>query len=349
MKNILIIVFIQCLILCNALSVRADHNPWTSTIYFENDLFNGTDSNYTNGVKLSLISPDLSPHAHDGQLPRRVMELVHKIPIIAKSTPDYTHKVEFSIGQNMYTPSDTGESEIIENDRPYAGWSYVSTSYHRKNEPKNIMRFMDTVEIQVGVIGPASYAEETQRLVHALRDLDQPKGWDNQLKNEPGLVIVFERKWLFQPVDTDEFGYSAIMHTGAALGNVNTYLNGGLELRLGWNIPRDFGVSLIRPAGSTRLEIGDSLMIFVFGAVNGKAVARDIFLDGNTFTDSHRVSKNYFVADLAAGLAFNFKRFIITWTQVMRTREFKRQKNEHSFGAVAISYSFPFDLSGDFN
>ena len=334
--------------LCLALPASADHNPWTSTIYFENDLFNGTDSNYTNGVKFSVISPNLSPHAQDGHLPRRVMEFFHNIPFIGESTPNYTHKVEFSIGQNMYTPSDTGKLELIEKDRPYAGWTYVSTSYHRKNEAKDIMRFMDTVEIQLGIIGPKSYAEETQKLVHKLRDLDQPKGWDNQLKNEPGLLIGFERKWLLHTVDTEKFGYSAITHTGAALGNVYTYLNAGLELRLGWNIPNDFGVSLIRPAGSTRLEIGDSLMIFAFGAVDGRAVARNIFLDGNTFAESHSIDKNYFVADIAAGLAVNYKRLMITWTQILRTKEFKGQKNEHSFGAVAISYSFPVDLTGLF-
>lgn len=341
---------IPCLILCSVSFAFADDNLWTTTLYFENDLFNGTDSNYTNGAKLSIISPDLSPHAHDGKLPRRVLEFIHDIPFIEKSTPNYTHQVEFAVGQNMYTPSDTGKFELIENDRPYGGWTYISTSYHRKNEARDFMSFMDTVEIQLGIVGPESYAEETQKLVHELRDLDQPNGWNNQLKNEPGLAVAFERKWLFHPVLTDAFGYSAITHTGAALGNVYTYLNAGVELRLGWNIPtEDFGVSLIRPAGSTRLKIEDRFIMFVFGAVNGKAVARDIFLDGNTFTDSHSIGKNYFVADIAGGLAVNYKRIILTWTQVMRTKEFKGQENEHSFGAIALSFSFPIDLSGVFS
>jgi hypothetical protein len=329
-------------------SASADNNPWTNTFYFENDLFNGTDSNYTNGVKYSVISPDLSPYASDGKLPRRVLEIIHKIPFIEKSTPSYTHKVEFAFGQNMFTPSDISRFDLIKDDRPYAGWTYFSTSYHRKNEARNIMSFMDTVEIQLGLIGPESYTEETQRLVHKLRDLQQPNGWDNQLNNELGVAVAFERKWLFHPVDTEELGYSVITHMGAALGNVYTYINSGMELRLGWNIPRDFGVSLIRPAGSTRLEIGDKFSVFIFGAVNGRAVARDIFLDGNTFSDSHRIDKEYFTADIAGGLAVNYKKFILTWTQVLRTKEFKGQKGEHSFGAVALSYSFQFDLRGLF-
>ena len=77
MKHYLSIFFLLSLLLYNSQAVLAGSNPWISTIYFENDLFNGTDSNYTNGVKLSLISPDLAPHAEDGKLPRQVLELVH--------------------------------------------------------------------------------------------------------------------------------------------------------------------------------------------------------------------------------------------------------------------------------
>lgn len=321
----------------------ANDNPWTHTIYFENDLFTGTDRNYTNGVKYSIISPDLSPDAADGKLPRRVMEYIHSLPFISGAS-EYTHKVELSLGQNMYTPTDISRYELIEDDRPYAGWLYVSTSYHRKDNSISAINFMDTVEIQLGMVGPASFAEETQKIVHELRDIQRPNGWDNQLKNEPGLAVVFERKWLFHPLETRKFGFDAIIHTGGALGNVYTYLNGGMEARVGWNIPKYFGVSLIRPAGSTRLVIWKDFSIFGFGAVNGKAVARDIFLDGNTFRDSHSIDKKYFVADIAGGLAVNYRNIILTWTQVLRTREFRGQENNHSFGALALSYSVPFDL-----
>ncbi len=346
MKYTASILLILSLLLCLTPSALGGNNPWISTIYFENDLFNGTDSNYTNGVKFSLISPDLSPYAEDGKLPRQVLELVHRIPFIGESAPGYTHKVEFAFGQNMYTPSNTEKFNLIWDDRPYAGWTYGATSYHRKNNVRPTFALMDTVEIQLGIVGPDSLAEETQKRVHQFRNLDQPNGWNHQLKNEPGLVIVFERKWLLNPAIPDKIGYSAIFHTGAALGNVYTYINSGLELRLGWNIPRDFGVSLIRPAGSTRLEIDDRFMIFIFGCVDGRLVGQDIFLDGNTFTDSHSVDKKPFVADVAAGVAANYKNMMLTWTQVLRTKEFKGQKKEHSFGAIAFSFAFPFDLEG---
>jgi len=342
LKSLPVLIIISLLFF--SITAVAEDNPWTHTFFFENDLFSGTDSNYTNGVKYSLISPDLSPHAPDGKLPRTVMENIHSIPFIRESSAEFTHKVEFSLGQNIFTPADISRTDLIKNDRPYAGWTYISTSYHRTNSRKKIKYFMDTVEIQLGIVGPGSYAEQTQRLVHEIRDLQRPNGWDNQLKNEPGLAIIFERKWLFHPGNAGTFGYSLITHTGGALGNVYTYLNSGGELRAGWNIPADFGVSLIRPAGSTRLSIGKDFSLYGFAAVNGRIVLHDIFLDGNTFTDSHSIDKNNAVADIAAGIAINFENVIFTWTQVLRTKEFKGQEDTHSFGAIAISYSVPFDL-----
>lgn len=316
-------------------------NPWLHTIYFENDLFSGTDQNYTNGVKYSLISPDLSPQAPQGRLPRRVLEEVHRLPFI-KGAAEYTHKAEFSIGQNMYTPSDTARTDLIENDRPYAGWTYFSTSYHRKSNLEGPVEFMDTLEVQLGLVGPESFAEETQKFVHKQRGLPRPQGWGNQLDNEPGLVLAFERKWLVQPPGPDAFGFDATTHLGATIGNVSTYANSGIEVRVGWNLPRDFGASIIRPAGSTRLSTCLDPRFYVFGALNSKIVARDIFLDGNTFTESHSATKRTFVSGLAGGVTLNYHRFTLTLTQILRSEEFKDQNDSHSFGALSLSFTMPF-------
>ncbi|MCK4508882.1 MAG: lipid A deacylase LpxR family protein [Desulfuromonadales bacterium] len=316
-------------------------NPWAQSIFFENDLFNGTDSNYTNGVKYSLISPDLSPHAIQGRLPRKVLEWIHKIPFIRDSGPEYSHKAEFSFGQNMYTPADISRSDLITDDRPYAGWSYVGFAYHRKAKVEEHLDFLDSVEIQMGIVGPQSYADETQTLVHELRSIDTAKGWDHQLKNEPGLVVAFERKWLFSPNSTSLLSADAIGHAGGTLGNVATYFNTGLEVRYGLNLPRSFGVSLIRPAGSTLFEPSKKPILYLFGAVNGKYVVRDIFLDGNTFADSHSIDKEDLVADFAAGVTFGYRNLKLTYTNVTRTKQFVGQDDSHNFGSLTLSFFYP--------
>jgi hypothetical protein len=305
-------------------------------IYFENDLFTGTDRNYTNGVKISLISPDLVSFVESGKLPEWSLEYIYQLPFINDPDSTLKRKVEFSLGQNMYTPADISRSDLISDDRPYAGWTYFAAAFHTRSNKR-----MDTIELQLGMVGPSSFAEETQNVVHDLRDLDLANGWEHQLKNELGLAAIYERKWHLAPFfSRDTFAIDAITHLGGSLGNVATYANTGFETRLGWNLPNDFGVSLIRPAGNTSFSMKQQPGGYLFAAVNGRAVLQDIFLDGNTFAHSHSVNKKPLVADLAGGAAFYFKQFKLTWTQVLRTKEFDGQTDNHSFGSLAFSFFF---------
>jgi hypothetical protein len=310
--------------------------PWTMNVYFENDLFTGTDRNYTNGVKISLISPDINNFVESGKLPEWSLEYIYRLPFINDPDPALKRKVEFSLGQNMYTPADISRSDLISDDRPYAGWTYFAAAFHTRSNKQ-----MDTIELQLGLVGPSSFAKETQNVVHDLRDLERANGWEHQLKNEPGLAAIYERKWRLAPFfNRGTFAIDAITHLGCALGNVATYANTGFETRLGWDLPDDFGVSLIRPAGNTRFSARQQRGGYLFAAVNSRAVLQDIFLDGNTFAHSHSVGKKPFVADLAGGVAFYFQQFKLTWTQVLRTKEFDGQPDNHSFGSLAFTFFF---------
>ena len=71
-----------------------------------------------------------------------------------------------------------------------------------------------------------------------------------------------------------------------------------------------------------------------------RAVARDLFLDGNTFVHSHRVDRRPYVADVAlgvAGFAYGWK---FSYARVLRSREFEGQPSRHSFGSFTLTYAF---------
>jgi len=320
---------------------RAD--SWTFSFYFENDMFAGTDRNYTNGTKLTWISPDLTSYASSDRLPKWFLPYVKRLPFI--NEPGLKRNLAFAIGQNMYTPRDISRRELTVDDRPYSGWTYGAVAFHSKNS-----RRLDSMELQLGMVGPLSFAEQTQDLVHKLRGLQRPQGWDHQLDNEPGLEMIYERKLrLWQIASLSGLGADAIGHLGAALGNVAIYANSGLCLRLGWNIPVDFGTSLIRPAGDTnapldsrdtRLSSSARFGVHLFSTLDGRAVARDIFVDGNSFADSHRVAKEHFVADAAAGISLLLYNFKLSYAQALRTREFECQDKYHSFGSITMSFSY---------
>jgi len=311
-------------------------------LYFENDLFAGTDRHYTNGTKISWISPDLSRYRDSEDLPEWALPWIRRLPFI--NEPGLQRNIALCIGQSMYTPEKTHRRDLVPDDRPYAGWAYGGIAFHSKNN-----RRLDTIEIQAGIIGPLSFAEETQTQVHRLRGIPVPRGWEHQLHNEPGLLIIYERKHRIFQREWNGWGLDAITHLGAGLGNVATYANTGIEVRAGWNLPADFGAALIRPAGDTnapvraldsRLSGNGRFSVHLFGAISGRAVLRDVFLDGNTFTSSHSVNKEPVVADVSAGICMEYGRYKLSYAQVVRSREFERQREHHSFGSITLTVAY---------
>lgn len=88
--------------------------------------------------------------------------------------PNFNAICVISLGQLMFTPTDNEEKELIEDDRPYAGYLYLGFAYHPRDEEQ-----LDAIEVNVGMVGPASLAEDTQDFIHELRSIDKFQGWDN--------------------------------------------------------------------------------------------------------------------------------------------------------------------------
>jgi len=209
---------------------------------------------------------------------------------------------------------------------------------------------MDTLSVQAGMVGPASQADEFQRAIHEWLSNERPAGWHYQIENEFGLNIVYERKWRLYARSMHEFvGLDFVPHAGFSLGNVQTFANAGFTLRAGFNLPNDFGVNLIRGAALSNAPIDDhdprigrwrNWSFFAFGGTNGRVVARDIFLDGNTFLDSPSVNRESLVGDAYYGLGVVFKGWQITYTEAVRSKEFVGQHHENYYGSLAISKTY---------
>jgi lipid A 3-O-deacylase len=320
--------------------------PGVVNVYIENDLFANRDQDYTSGVKLAWISPNLGDFSTDRCLPpwlraaNRYLTRLHPGP--ADSTYD-RRNVVFTLGQAMFTPKDRTRTDLILDDRPYAGWLYLGFGYNARNTWQ-----METLEANIGMVGPASLGQHAQNVIHDIRRIPRFAGWSNQLHNELGLQLVYERKhkWFQNPISAG-FDYDVITHGGASIGNVLTYLNGGAEFRVGWNIPDDFGTSPIRPAGDNnaphpRSQPFDTRRagLHAFVSLDGRLVARNIFLDGNTFGDSHSVKKKGAVADASVGIAGSYAGVKLAFSRVFRTREFTLQKKAPNFGSITVSIEY---------
>lgn len=327
-------------------SAVADSRWLTTSFYLDNDLFSGQDDGYTNGIRISAVSPDVRDFETDKLLPPWLRKVNKGLNLFRKEDVDLTQRMVFTLGQQMYTPDEIyiDRNDLVIEDRPYAGWLYLGFGYQLSNAKR-----LDISVLNIGVVGPSSRAGDAQDTVHDFRGFDKFQGWDNQLRDEFGVQWLYTRKNKHRPPARESgLGYDVVSQWGWSLGNVATHLEAGAEVRWGWNLPHDFGTSSAGPGGdnSSPDSRDDSRVsekwfggIHTFIALNGRWVIHDISLDGNTFSDSHSVDKEPLVGIAAAGVAMSVYRFKLSFTRQYLTKQFKGQGGSSSFGSVSLSYT----------
>jgi len=296
----------------------------------ENDLYGDTaDRWYTNGFRLAFAYPL-------GEEPRLFSWVSDLLP----GGPDLEDTdVFFAIGQNMYTPENISADRLIEDDRPYAGWLYLEAGASGGNKS-----LQETLTLSFGVTGPPSMAKRTQTFVHTLTDSPQPQGWEFQLDTEVTVQGYYERAWFFPLANiAGETKIDISPRLGANLGTVFVDANGGVVLRIGNYLPAALPPR-INPsatgAGKIMRPSGSGIDWYIFAGFEARGVARNLFLDGNTFENSHSVAKDELVYEWSLGVAMNFGPFALSYSFIHRSEEFELQRDAQAFGSINLSVAF---------
>ena len=315
----------------------ADEKKYTLNIQFENDSFGGgTDRNFSHGTRIELLTAPLP----------WVTKLADKLPwfdsgIENMSEDGLEGRGSISIGQNIYTPANTYTSSLVHGERPYAGWLYIGIGLMATQGNEKYDRY-DKLRLEIGVVGPLSYAQEIQTFWHSIFGVHVPEGWDHQLKNEPGLALYYEQAYrIFPKKKLFGFEYDGVPHIGGCIGNVFTYLSAGYIVRIGRELKMDFGPPLVRPSlPGDGYFTSEGFYWNLFIGLDGQIVLRNIFLDGNTFRDSHSVDKNTAVGDIQAGFTIRWHNLGLSYTQIFRTKQYRGQNGDDILGSLGISYYF---------
>ena len=272
------------------------------------------------------------------------------LPLLFGEAPATTTVQQWGIafGQNIYTPENNRLSRRIDNDRPYAGWLYLSGSLQyihlRDDQPVR----QDTLQLYLGLVGPSAGGEWLQNGWHNLLDAYTWNGWANQLHDEPTLGIAAERRW--RVFSTPLGGAPApseidfVPRLGVTLGNVATYASAGGILRLGKDIGFDFGPARNRPgqAGSDSFS-GHGYAWYLYAGGDVQAWARNMFLDGNLDGYGAWVTRRPFVAEAHAGLVMVVDGVRVSFAYVFRTPEFDapfREARSQQFGSINLTFRY---------
>ncbi len=327
--------------------VRAAPDNGTLSVEVENDYFSpdNRDRHYTNGLRFDWL-PAPSPSGDASWFE----QAANDIPYVGAD--DSVGRIGWSLGQSIFTPQDKKAYKPIYRDRPYAGWLYGGLTLIKEPPPNPVgesrIDQLDTLEVDLGVVGRAAEGEQVQNGFHGVFFAnEQVNGWHNQLKSEPGLLIAYDHKWrALAQTNIWNLGADFTPDAGFDLGNVEIDAAVGGMVRIGRDLPSDYGPPRIRPglSGSdffmSDTDTGHDFGWYFFAGAEGRAVAHNIFLDGNTFAKSQSVPKKTFVADVEGGAAIIVYGVRLTATEVIRSQEFEGQRGPDVFGSISASFNF---------
>jgi hypothetical protein len=248
------------------------------------------------------------------------------------------NNVVLAVSHQIFTPEAWERSDLIEEDRPYAATLLFGVGYNSRDSDT-----MQTTLLQLGVVGPAAGGEQIQDFVHDLVGSDKFRGWDHQLRNEPVVRVMRQsfQRWDASRLFDSALAGDVIVHGGGSLGNLATFANAGIELRVGAALPDNFGSAPILPVGETvspirRSNYTERLAAHFFVAVDVRYVLHDITLDGNTWRDSHSVERESMVADVGVGIAARWRGWRIALARYVRTSEFVGQEARAEVGSITL-------------
>lgn len=290
---------------------------------FENDYFVQTDQWYSSGLDLSLL-----------------FRLDHPPSFLKTEAITY---LAFAISHEIYTPKEFNNPDLQSDDRPYAGWLYGSIALHRSNPSK-----LDTVELQIGIVGPSAKAEKLQRFTHDHILGDPVDGWQHQLSDEPGINLSYHHHERFL-LQTGEYQTLLIPRIGAVIGNVRTELDGGLLYRAGIDLPVDFGQNFMAAPGLDSAipaydkgEARERPLYSYYLQLQGnlRLVGKDLFLEGNTYKMSHSVDPYPLVGMLGGGIGGSYRQYEASLTYTVESKSFTQQPTLHAFGSLLFTYHY---------
>lgn len=303
---------------------------------YDNDALVNSDNKFTNGASVQWHS-NVGDEWQDVRRPEW-MKFGRHLPGL--SAPGLDYRIGLAVGQNIQSPSDLSATEPIPGDVPYAGALGFELNWIGFNDDS-----FRGYALIAGVVGPASGGEAVQKWVHDWIGAEEPRGWDNQLPNEPvvNFNAMFKEKLLrFRP--GSRWSGDLTLTGGFGVGTALTFGEVAAEVRAGRNLPYGFAF-VPDPIGrsiaydATVPSSGED-SLYVSLMMRRVYTQHFIFTDGSLFQDTPSVATDPWRWQLVTGLHWTRGRFglhVSFWDSSASLRTpFRGSGND--FGTIAFEW-----------
>ena len=315
----------------------------TIQLWGENDL-GWSDKYYSSGLKIAYTTPEIFAN---GAPPLFIRDLIALTPLAQNSalTPT-TYRLHFALNYEFYTPKDEYSKIPRPGDHPYAGMLYGTVGVSSETDFR-----LDALEASVGIVGPSARARQSQNNWHRVIGAKLVHGWDTQLRDEPLLQLAWTRVGRYNWLEGRGLQIDWLPRFHVEAGTVRDYAALGAQWRIGWNLPRDFGIASVRSSNAlTRPAsnlvnalpshvLPDSTWFYVDAQAEGWL--RNMALNGNNWHKSAKVHRYPFVGEVSVGIAVQWGGVRLSIAEVLRTLEFRGQGHKvFDYTTLSMSVSF---------
>lgn len=301
---------------------------WTFQV--ENDAVStqkGTsDQYYTSGLRLGYVTGEGRTGETLGALGRAVWG-------------DGVQRVSIDISQSIFTPKNTQINPPNPHDQPYSAQLAVNLALITDQADSR-----SVLGTTLGIVGKGAAGQIVQNGFHAIKGDTLNRGWSSQLEDEPSVQLNIGRTYRFALLNVGGIEVDALPSGLVNAGTTYDYAQLGFLFRIGQGLTGDYGTPRIAPGlgGTDAYRAVRPLTWYFEAGADGRAVAHNVFLDGNTFrSGGPHVSKKWDVGELVAGVGIIWHGVRVSYTQTWRTEEFNGQKaGLFNFGSLALSAKF---------
>jgi len=235
---------------------------------------------------------------------------------------------EYTLQQNVYTPSDIFGDTIQKNDRPYTALLFISIKNIKGFKNRNTLF---NHQLSIGILGKHAFGEQTQRNIHYAVNSRQPLGWKYQLSDglllnaqigiDKGLVI---RKH-FEYILHSQLNIGTVFNNLSAAQTIRIHLNNSYFPFLNTSALKSFRFSL---------ALQNELKYVIYnGTLQGSIGSRH-----NIYTLTQKeICPLIYYQQICLNIAY--RRLGITYSESYITKEFKTGLS-HKWSTIEFTYLF---------
>jgi hypothetical protein len=257
---------------------------------------------------------------------------------LAKNKDQKVNKkiIEVRIGQYIYNPKFINKEAIAVIDRPFAGYLFGTVGKNFFFQDESVFK----AKVELGLMGPNSFAEATQKRFHKFFNYKSVYGWETQVKG----ALAFQTNFMFSKKVLPESNSTKIdfhFQSKADLGTIFTSISTGFLTRIGFRklVPiydsNLYGASVTRDAEALESEL------YFYIAPSIKYQMYDATIQGSLFNQDSPVTFDLIPLRFngEAGLQYRKNNLNLSYSFIYTTKEVRNAINTgYFYGSIVVSY-----------